>query len=192
MILTKELLKAANACTEGYRFVLEGNVVGGDYDAAIAYCKANGQEEYGVWLEENKNTIAVWRSAGKTMLPHSYKCRDEVFLNKQAAEIGAVSAKQKFKKDSKDLFPVVLEQINENGDSTWTPVDIEKTENEGDFQVFNQTTGMHTKVIGKENALAKRNEFLDAYCDEMKWPIEINYIDEQGNTTSDWEIVNEN
>ena len=189
MILTKELLKAANACTEGYRFVLEGNVVGGDYDAAIAYCKANGQEEYGIWLEENKNTIAVWRIAEKTMLPHSYKYGSEIFANQQDAKNAALAAKQKFKQETKNLFPVVLEQFNENGDATWTPVDIENFENDGDFQVFDQMSGKHTKVTGKENALAKQNEFLDAYCNTLQWKIEVNYADEQGNTTSDWEFA---
>ena len=73
MILTKELLQSANACTEGFKFGLDNNLINGDYDSAVQFCNDNGQPEFGGWLTDVKNTIEVWRTAGLTFTEHQYR-----------------------------------------------------------------------------------------------------------------------
>jgi len=194
MILTKEFLQASDACKEGYRFVLEGGVVGGDYDAAIEYCKTNGQQEYAEWLEQNKNTIASWKAVGISCTKQfGFYCHlteaFQWFASQQEAIDAIAVAKENYKQEKRNLFPVIFEQINENGDATWTPGAIEVFAEEGDFQVFNQMTGTHTKITGRNAALAKRDEFVDAYCNELPWPLLSNYINENGEMTTDAESV---
>ena len=58
-----------------------------------------------------------------------------------------------------NLPNVVRELFNENGDSTWTPVqNIEQETEEGIYQVFNKYTGQHEKCITLVAAKEKYNE----------------------------------
>ena len=82
MILTKEFLRACTACTEGYRAVLENNLVDQDYEAAISFFKSSSNTEfnsYADWLQEQKTTELYVRTNGTviTML-EKYKAFNPV------------------------------------------------------------------------------------------------------------------
>ena len=128
MILTKEFLQQTNACTEGYRFVLSAGLVGGDYDEAISYCRANdGGLGYGDWLAEQKNTSAYVRASGtEIIMLETFKVFDpivgqyvECFSEDEAKAMLLVIAKQLL-----DRYPFNLVRAirNENGDEAWEPI----------------------------------------------------------------------
>jgi hypothetical protein len=58
-----------------------------------------------------------------------------------------------------NLPNVVRELFNENGDSTWTPVqNIEQEIEEGIYQVFNKYTGQHERCDTLESAKIRYTE----------------------------------
>jgi len=195
MILTKELLQSANACTEGFKFGLDNNLINGDYDSAVQFCNDNGQPEFGGWLTDVKNTIEVWRTAGLTFTEHQYRFFNfgtntfQIFESKDEAITILNSAREDFKLLNKAFFSVVIENVNENGDAVWSFIDIDNYDKDENFQVFNQLTGLHTKIFGKNNAVQLRDQFLNDYCAQQNWILEVNYINDQGDITSNWEAM---
>jgi hypothetical protein len=194
MILTREHLRLASACMSGYRFVVEKDLIGVDYDKVIDYCKQQNKTEIVDFLIENKHTIPVWRGSNKTMIPNQYRFFNhltneyEIHISKEKIDHAILVATDKRKSEKKNIFPAVFIQVTENNDGMWTSVDIEKFENEGNFKIFNQYTGLHTDMLSKKEAIAQQNEFFNNYCKDLPFIIEVNYKDEEGNVTTDWEI----
>ena len=130
MILTKDFLQKTNACTKGYRFVLTAGLVGGDYDEAISYCRANDDGlEYGDWLEEQKNTEAYLRANGtEIIMLEKYKVFDPIIgqyidcASEQEAEEAVLFVAKKI--INRCEFNMVRAISNENGDEAWTPVPL--------------------------------------------------------------------
>lgn len=131
MILTKEFLQQFDGCTEGYRFGLENNLIDGDYDAAIAFCNANGRPEFGGWLEHQKSTEAYVRLNGSIFTMGAYQVFNPITGQHTRYETEA-EAKAALIEVAKEVLihhspRVVQELSNENGDTTWLPTDMHET-----------------------------------------------------------------
>lgn len=130
MILTKEFLQQTNACTEGYRFVLTAGLVGGDYDEAISYCRANDEGiGYGDWLEEQKKTEAYVRANATEyiIMLEKFKVFDPISgqhidcaSEEEATTTILVVAKQLL---DRYQFNMVRAITNEHGDEAWVPME---------------------------------------------------------------------
>ena len=194
MILTREHLRLAGACMSGYRFAVKQDLIGLDYDEAIDYCKQYNETEMVDFLIENKHTIQVWRVSNKNMIPNQYRFFNylineyEIYHSKESVNQGVLLAEKKRKSEKKNLFSAVFIQYTEDNDEIWSGVDIENFEGEGNFKIFNQATGVHTTILTKKAAIAQQNEFFNNYCKDIPFIIEVNYKDEDGNVTTDWEI----
>jgi hypothetical protein len=129
MILTKEFLQQTNACTDGYRFALSAGLVGGDYDAAILYCRSNGEVDYGDWLEKQKITEAYVRANGTeiTML-EKFKVFDPYtgqyteYASETEAKAALLLVAQKVIDEHQ--FSLIRAISNEKGDEAWTPIPV--------------------------------------------------------------------
>lgn len=129
MILTKEFLQQTNACTDGYRFVLSAGLVGGDYDAAILYCRSNGEVDYGDWLEEQKTTEAYVRANGmEIIMLEKFKVFDPYtgqyteYASEAEAKAALLLIAQKVIDEHQ--FSLIRAISNEKGDEAWTPISV--------------------------------------------------------------------
>lgn len=131
MILTKEFLVDVNSCTEGYRYGLENNLIGGDYDSAINFCNTNGQPEFGQWLQEQKSTEAYVRANGSVIIMGAYQVFNPITgqHTRYETETEARNALIEVQKVILNNYgaTIVQELLNEKGDATWIPTDIHKT-----------------------------------------------------------------
>lgn len=130
MILTKEFLVTVNSCLPGYRFGLEHDLIGKDYDYAIKYCLENNGEEFAVWLEEQKNTEIYVRLNGVNITMGSFQVFNPLNGNhiKYETEEEARKALVEIAKQLLETYmPIANQEIfNENGDSTWIPTTLHK------------------------------------------------------------------
>lgn len=130
MILTKEFLGDSDSCREGYRFGLENNLIGGDYDYAISFCRNNGHEDFAEWLEGQKNTEKYVRSNGGVITMGAYQVFNPLTgqHTRYETEQEARAALCKVAKDVLSLHcPTVVQELsNENGDTTWIPTEMHK------------------------------------------------------------------
>lgn len=129
MILTLEFLKSVNACQEGISYAQENNRIGLDYDDTIQFCIETNQNLFADWLINLKTTEAYIRANGKVItMGTTYNVFNQFtgihteFETEELArlEILAIS------KQILDNYPVLVTQSisNENGDSTWSAVNI--------------------------------------------------------------------
>lgn len=131
MILTRELLLEANSCQEGYRFGVENNLIGGDYDDAITFCANNGKQEFADWLTIQKSTEYYVRNNGSILTMGAYQVFNPLTGQHTRYETEA-DAKAALIEISKEVLkqhcPTVVQELsNENGDTTWIPTDLNKT-----------------------------------------------------------------
>ena len=133
MILTKEFLQATDACTEGYRAVLDLNLLGQNYDVAASALAQNNYSDYAEWLNEQKTTEAYVRANGTEIKMGSYKvfnpitatyidCVDESSVRNAMVEI----SKQILANYSIGIVQTIT---NENGDQAWISATISQTVN---------------------------------------------------------------
>lgn len=131
MILTKEFLVNVDSCTDGYRYGLEHNLIGGDYDYAIEYCRENGATSFANWLEHMKTTEQYVRANGSIITMGAYQVFNP--LTGQHTRYATIEeAKTALIEVQKAILEnygasIVQEMYNENGDTTWIPTDIHKT-----------------------------------------------------------------
>lgn len=128
MILTREFLVTVNSCLPGYRFGLEHDLIGKDYDYAIKYCKNNGGEEFAEWLLEQKNTEVYVRLNGVNITMGAYQVFNPLSGQHTRYETEE-EAKRALIEVAKIILtqhcPCVVQEIrNENGDVTWIPTKL--------------------------------------------------------------------
>ena len=123
MILTKKFLQDTDACTEGYRAVLDLNLLGQDYDVATSSLAQNNYSDYAEWLNEQKTTEAYVRANGTEFTMGSYQVFNP--LTGQHIECAdEASARQTIIDVSNQLLDtykisLIQSMTNENGDQTW-------------------------------------------------------------------------
>lgn len=130
MLLTKQFLTEVNSCLEGYRFGLENNLIGGDYDAAILFCANNGKQEFADWLSEQKATEYYVRNNGSVITMGAYQLFNPLTgrHTRYETETEARAALSEIAKQILEQHcPIVVQEIfNENGDTTWIPTELHK------------------------------------------------------------------
>lgn len=131
MILTRELLLEANSCQEGYRFGVENNLIGGDYDDAITFCANNGKQEFADWLTTQKSTEYYVRNNGSILTMGAYQVFNPLTGVHTRYETEA-EAKVALVEIAKEVLNqhcprVVQELSNENGDTTWIQTTLHQT-----------------------------------------------------------------
>lgn len=131
MLLTKEFLTEVNSCLEGYRFGLENNLIGGDYDAAITFCLENGRKDFADWLSEQKRTEYYVKLNGGTISMGAYQVFNPLTgvhtrYETEAEARQALIDMAKLVLDTHKLI-VVREMSNEHGDTTWIPTSMPDT-----------------------------------------------------------------
>lgn len=123
MILTKQFLTTVNSCLPGYRFGLEHDLIGKDYEYAIQYCRENGGEEFAFWLEEQKKTEAFVRLNGENIIMGAYQVFNPltgVHTRYETEEEARAAMVEIAKEILKIHCPTVVQELsNENGDTTW-------------------------------------------------------------------------
>lgn len=133
--------------------------------------------------KENGKTIFVYKFKFFNRLQNEFQVCDSLESVRQAHELEAACVIE----NSKQLFSVVHVSLDAENNGVWRSVNIDSAEEDGQFQVFDQQTGQHILVNGKAEALSKRNELLTSYCQFTRPKIFVNYIDENGVVSSDWE-----
>ena len=131
MILTRELLLEVHSCQEGYRFGVENNLIGGDYDDAITFCANNNKQEFADWLTAQKSTEYYVRNNGSILTMGAYQVFNPLTGQHTRYETEA-EAKAALVEIAKEVLnqhcpKVVQELSNENGDTTWIPTTIHET-----------------------------------------------------------------
>ena len=130
MILSEAFLQANAAnvreSREGYAYVLGEGLIGGDYEAAIAYCNADNHAEWANWLTVLKATEAYVRANGVTIVTDHYKIYDPATGIYQNC-IDLADAKTKIIAQAnahlqQHNYSVVATISNEQGDEAWTNV----------------------------------------------------------------------
>lgn len=128
MILTREFLVTVNSCLPGYRFGLEHNLIGKDYEYAIQYCRDNAGEEFATWLEEQKKTEAYVRLNGENITMGAFKVFNPLagtHVKFETEEEARTAMAEIAKEVLKQHCPRVVQEIsNENGDTTWIQTSI--------------------------------------------------------------------
>jgi hypothetical protein len=131
MILTKEFLGDSESCPEGYRFGLENNLIGNDYDEAIKFCSENGHQDFADWLTEQKTTEKYVRANGSVMTMGAYQVFNPLtgLYTKYETEVEAKSALVEVAKQILNQYPTLVNQelSNENGDTTWIPTNMNQS-----------------------------------------------------------------
>lgn len=133
MILTKEFLTDVHSCIEGYRFGLENNLIGIDYDEAISFCINNGKQDFADWLKDQKTTEAYIKANGKEIIMGAYQVFNP-FTGQYAKYNTEQEARTALIEIAKQVLeqhcPAVVQELsNENGDTTWIPTTINATLN---------------------------------------------------------------
>jgi hypothetical protein len=81
-------------------------------------------------------------------------------------------------------------EVQDNGDETWSVVDLDTCVQEGLFAIFNPTTGIYTKVNGLDNAKTTlatiKQSIIDGFSIQMYQKIVDNSTQE-----SAWSIYNQ-
>jgi len=123
VILTREFLVTVNSCLPGYRFGLEHDLIGKDYEYAINYCRENGGEEFAIWLEDQKKTEAYVRLNGENITMGAFQVFNPLIGShvRYETEAEARAALVAIAKEVlKQHCPHMAQELsNENGDTTW-------------------------------------------------------------------------
>lgn len=131
MILTREFLLNADACQEAYKFVVENNLINGDYDNAIIFCANNNKQEFVNWLTEQKKTEYYVKNNGSILTMGAYQVFNPLtgvhtrYETEEEAKQALVVIAQEI---LNQYCPTVIQELsNENGDTTWIPTTMNKT-----------------------------------------------------------------
>jgi hypothetical protein len=81
-------------------------------------------------------------------------------------------------------------EVQDNGDETWSVVDLDTCEKDGLFAVFNPTTGIYTKVNGLDAAKVTLSDIKQSIIDDFNVPIYQKIID-NSTQESAWAIFNQ-
>lgn len=131
MILTREFLLEVHSCQDGYRFGLDNNLIGGDYQAAIQCCIDNGKQEFADWLVTQKSTEYYVRNNGSTITMGAYQVFNPLtgVHTKYETETEAKAALIEVAKQVLEQHcPTVVQELaNENGDTTWVLTNLNET-----------------------------------------------------------------
>lgn len=79
--------------------------------------------------------------------------------SREEAEQELSIVREQYLEQIKDRFTTTKETVDEEGHVTWIGVDLDNSEEEGTYNVFNTLDGTHNKVEGKAAALSLRSEF---------------------------------
>jgi hypothetical protein len=129
MILTEEFLKLQNACEEGIQIAFDNNYIGQEYSNVIRELIAIDQKDFAGWMLAQKTTEAYVRANGKevTVGTTYFVFNPSTGTHTEyATEAEAKTAMAEIYKEIVAIHkPTVCQALsNENGDSTWIPVDI--------------------------------------------------------------------
>ena len=129
MILTEEFLKLQNACEEGIQSAITNGFVGQEYSDVIRDLVSTDQRDFAGWMLDQKKTEAYVRANGKEItVGTTYQVFNPLtglhteYATEAEAKIAIVEISKQILAVHK---PTVCQALsNENGDSTWIPVDI--------------------------------------------------------------------
>jgi hypothetical protein len=128
MILTEEFLKNQNACEEGIQACRENNYIGQEYDTVIRNFITNNRRDFAGWMVEQKKTISYVRANGRIITMASYQVFNPltgVHTEYQTESEAATAIADICQEILQIHKPTVCQAlVNENGDSTWIPIDI--------------------------------------------------------------------
>lgn len=130
MILTKEFLEQQQACVEGIQSCIDNNYIGMEYSDVIKSFIANDQKDYAGWLIEQKQTEAYVR-LGETLTMGAYQVFNPLtgqHTRYETEELARQALVEIATEVLKQHCPTVVQELsNENGDTTWIPVEMSKT-----------------------------------------------------------------
>lgn len=129
MKLTKEYIASIGAtCTPGYRYALEHNLIGMEWDDAIAYCEQHNSE-WADWGKRQKTTESYVRANGsKIIMGKSFQVFNPItgthteYPSEAAAREAIVVISQDILKQHS--IRLVQSISNENGDQAWIPTTL--------------------------------------------------------------------
>lgn len=128
MILTRDFLSRAGACLDGYRGVLENDLLGKEIDDVISYFESIGESEYAEWLTEQKSTEQYVRENGKVITMTTFKVfnpltgvHTEYNTEEEARAAMVALCSQILEIHSVSLVRAIT---NENGDSAWVAAEL--------------------------------------------------------------------
>jgi hypothetical protein len=190
MILTKEFVKKLG-CTDAEPWINEHNFWGKTTDELLNALEINNP----LFFEQ-----------AKSILPDAIKAQvlenNNYTLTNTFKVVGIEytilnDAINKSKEESLSLFnscgynlSASLIRLNDNGDETWTVLDLDTHTEDGFFAVFNPLTGLYTKTTGLDNAKAISNTVKQSVKNLFVVPVYQKIID---NDTQDevWIIYNQ-
>lgn len=78
--------------------------------------------------------------------------------------------KQDFTQQEAHRFGIAKEVVNGNS-TTWMNVDFSNDSEEGIYQVFNHTTGLHEPIDGLSNAINRMTQLKDEFINQVNWDV---------------------
>jgi hypothetical protein len=129
MILTQEFLDIAGVCTEGQQVAIDGAYIGWDYDEVIKDLVKNGKNEDAGWMLFHKKTETYVRFNAKEVTMGSYQVFNTItgthieYKTEEEAKVGILEIAKQILEQNK--ISVCRSLSNENGDSTWIPIELE-------------------------------------------------------------------
>ena len=128
MILTQEFLDIAGVCTEGQQVAIDGAYIGWDYDEVIKDLVKNGKNEDAGWMLFQKKTEAYVRFNAKEVTMGAYQVFNPItgihneYQTEEEAKVGMIEVANQIL--NSNVISVCQVISNENGDSTWIPVEL--------------------------------------------------------------------
>lgn len=130
MILTLEFLNAVSADQETILFFTENNLIDTDYQNAVSFCTAAGNQDMVDWLSEQKSTEYYVRNNGSVITMGAYQVFSPLTgqHTRYETEVEARAALIEIAKQILEQHcPRAVQEIsNENGDTTWVPTELHK------------------------------------------------------------------
>lgn len=166
IIISKELMRAIDACPTGPDFFTTMNLWGLEEKVVLQYmAQANMTDERDWWLK-TKSTVAGMEAIAALCDPNYFTlggfrvtCSTKGGVHFCQSHDQAVDVAQKMLgelTDSRqDLFVVNHACSASNGDVTWECVDLSTTQPPSGLQVFNPMTGMYLNDLTIDEAMSE-------------------------------------
>lgn len=187
LVLTMDMIRQGNTCdpaiAEMEKYFIENNITEVSFDEIIAYWKKINRRDWAIWVYQNKKVfeaISAYTPTAEEQLADEKTLQD---LNKldfvsyvvngveyetlEEATNASNSAILLLKDEMEKTVVCNLEEKHENGDATWTTVDLDDlqlTEN-CVIKVFNPSLGQYTTHTSLEDALEQRNKLIAELLD---------------------------
>lgn len=177
MKINEEIVRKLNICQGGLISTIEAaeknnGFYGNSIEESIEILNRLGYPTLAVWVSNNIGKLIL--VSGEGIYLNIYRIKDlnaetyTEFSDLQAAQQQIESNKQQFLRESPQSLVVNKIVCDEQGNTTWVPVDINSTTEEGHYNVFDPISGLNNLCTTLTEAQTLFKQVQDKYLDLHK------------------------